>query len=865
MRHLLTAVSIALATVAVAQVPQKMNVQLRTHLQRVQGTDAMVDLFLRGNDGALSSAVLSVGGVVKQRMTGIVNARVPAGRVAELAAMEVVECIEFTMIPGRSMNDSMRVHNRVNPVQQGMAPLTQGYTGSGVVVGVIDQGCDWRHGDFQLNDGRTRIQKFWGQTYSFDALLTPQPYNYGRVWDSTMINTLQCPASDQPGTFGHGSTVTGAAVGDGSLTGNCKGVAPDADIVVISSNLNAANWQSTVVDGVRYVYDYAESVGKPAVVNLSAGSYLGSHDGQDAAALLIDSMLNAEPGRVFVCAAGNSGQFPKYHMRTVSDADTAFTWYRVNTQSFLGYPSVYFDLWGDSAEMVNLEYAMGANLDTLSFADRGRTPFHDIVSNVGGMYTDAILNGDGDTLGVVDFFAEQRGGQYHLEVHMQQPDSADLNWRFMTTGNGMHDVWCIGAPGWMSYIVGTNLPDQATLPSIANYVLPDSLQQIVDSWACSPHTLTVANYTNEEWYIGAHQDTVFVTPFEGIIDGSSSKGPARTGLMKPDIGATGAFTFSPGPLSTMAAMLLQPNNVWKVHQDSLHMRNAGTSMASPVIAGIAALYLEKCPNATHAEVIAAIHGSAYIDQYTGSVPNYQWGYGKVDAFAAVSGNHVDFDADTLFCEGDSVLVSGPGGVDQYVWSNGLSDAQFYQTDPGQLSLQVVYSSGCTGSSDTAVFFTNPAPAQPTITENGVVLTSTPATAYQWFLEGNAIGSANDQDYEVTVNGNYQVQVTDANGCAALSDTLYFGSIGIEETESANGVHIWPSPTNGELNVFLPVTSSSDAFLYEVVDAEGKLVASGTFASGQPHHKLGLAGIANGLYALRLVQGDTQWVQGFLAE
>jgi len=83
---------------------------------------------------------------------------------------------------------------------------------------------------------------------------------------------------------------------------------------------------------------------------------------------------------------------------------------------------------------------MGANLDTLSFADRGRTPFHDIVSNVGGMYTDAILNGDGDTLGVVDFFAEQRGGQYHLEVHMQQPDSADLNWRFMTTGNGMHDV-----------------------------------------------------------------------------------------------------------------------------------------------------------------------------------------------------------------------------------------------------------------------------------------------------------------------------------------------------------------------------------------------------------------------------------------
>ena len=865
MRPLLTAFSIALAAAAVAQVPQKMNVQLRTHLERVQGTDATVDLFLRGNDGAVSSAVLAVGGTVKQRMSGIVNARVPADRVAELAANDVVQCIEFTLLPGVAMNDSARVHNRVNAVHQGVAPLPQGYTGQGVVMGVIDQGCDWRHGDFQLPDGRARILRFWGQTYAFDALLTPQPYNYGQVWDSTMINALQCPASDQPGTFGHGSTVTGAATGDGSLTGNCKGVAPNADIVVISSGLTMPNWSSTVVDGVNYVYDYATSIGQPAVINLSAGSYLGSHDGKDAAALLIDSMINAAPGRVFVCAAGNSGQWPGYHTRTVSDADTAFTWYRVNTASFLGYPAVYFEIWGDSAAMVNLEYAVGANLDTLSFADRGRTPFHDIVSNAGMTFTDVVENSNGDVLGTVDFFAEQRGGQYHLEVHMQQPDSADLNWRFMTTGPGMHDGWCVGAPGWMSYMVRDNLPDAATLPSIAHYVVPDSNQHIVDSWACSPHTLTVANYTNEEWYIGAHQDTVFVTPFEGVIDGSSSKGPARTGRLKPDIAATGAFTMSPGPLSTMAAMLLQPQNVYKVHQDSLHMRNAGTSMASPVIAGVAALYLEKCPLATHSEVIAAIQGSGYTDQYTGAVPNNQWGHGKVDAFAAVSGSNVYLLADTAFCPGDSVLVSGPAGVDQYIWSNGSGAAQVYQADPGELSLQVVYGSGCTGSSDTLEFITHPLPAQPTISANGTILTSTLANSYQWFLEGNAIGSATDQDYEVLVNGNYQVLISDANGCTALSDTLYFGSIGLQEPVPGNGIQLWPSPTTGDLNLLLPATSTTDAFRYEVIDAEGKVIAHGSLAPGQPQHKLALPRIAKGLYALRLVQGNGQWVQGFLAE
>lgn len=865
MRHFLFSLSIAIAASSLAQVPQKMNVHLRTHLKRVQGTGAMVDLFLRGTDGALSSAVQRVGGVVKQRMHGIVNARVPADNVPELAADPAVQCIEFTLFPGVAMNDSMRVHNRVNPVQQGVAPLTQGYTGDGVVMGVIDQGCDWRHGDFQDANGDARIMKFWGQTYAFDAVLTPQPYNYGQQWDSTMINALQCPASDQPGTFGHGSTVTGAAAGDGSLTGNCKGVAPDADIVVVSSNFNAADWPSTVVDGVEYIFNYAQSMGQPAVVNVSAGSYLGSHDGLDAAALLIDDMLNAAPGRMLVCAAGNSGDWPGYHTRTVSDADTAFTWYRVNPQSFLGYPAVYFDLWGDSAEMVNLQYALGANLDTLSFADRGSSPFHDVLSNVGMTFTDAIENSNGDLLGTVDFFVEQRGGQYHLEVHMESPDSADLNWRFMTTGPGMHDGWCVGAPGWMSYQVSTNLPSAATLPSIAHYVLPDNDQHIVDSWACSPHTLTVANYMNEEWYIGANQDTVFVTPVEGVLATSSSHGPTRTGYLKPDLGATGAYTMSPGPLSTMAAMLLQPTNVWKVHQDSLHMRNAGTSMASPVVAGTAALYLEKCSLASHEEVIAAINGSAYTDQFTGTVPNNAWGHGKVDAFAAVSGSNIDLTADTAFCAGDSVLVSGPPGVDLYTWSNGSSDAQLYQSTSGQLSLQVAYGSGCTGHSDTLDFVVLPLPTVPTITVNGVTLTSTPAAGYQWFYEGTMIASATDQDYEVLVNGNYQVQVSDANGCTAISDTLYFGNIGVQEQPGDRELLIWPSPTTGYLTVQLPTTAGGGDFNFEVLDAEGKTVLHGVLGGGSAHRVIALPDLSKGLYALRLLQANRQWVQAFLAE
>src|SRR5207237_6018986 len=45
----------------------------------------------------------------------------------------------------------------------------------------------------------------------------------------------------------------------------------------------------------------------------------------------------------------------------------------------------------------------------------------------------------------------------------------------------------------------------------------------------------------------------------------------------------------------------------------------------------------------------------------------------------------------------------------------------------------------------------------------VSLTSSAGSAYQWFLAGNAIGSANNQIYVASLGGTYTVVVTE-NGC-----------------------------------------------------------------------------------------------------
>ncbi|HKL04106.1 MAG TPA: S8 family serine peptidase, partial [Cryomorphaceae bacterium] len=437
---------------------------------------------------------------------------------------------------------------------------------------------------------------------------------------------------DQPSYFGHGSSVAGVGAGNANATGQFIGVAPESDLIIVSSDFSRPNWKASVADAVDFIFSKADALGKPAVVNLSLGDYFGSHDGLDASALLIDEMLDAAPGRAVVAAAGNSGALPPYHLSyEIPETDTAFTWFKYNPGA-LQNGAVFFEVWADSADFDETSFALGADFTNPSYEFRGYTNWQTAESNLNTAVIDTVIY-NGEIMGVCTTYVAQRGDQYHLQVAVQQVFSTQMFWRFATTGGGVFDCWSYG-PFGTSDIAHTNLPNSIEYPDMANYELPDTDKTIVDSWVCSDKVVTVGNYVNRDSFVNALGEITTYEPTPGTIANQCSRGPTRDNRQKPTIAASGDQTLSAGRIAHLNSLLnLEPH---KVAQDSMHYINGGTSLASPVAAGVAALYFQRDPAASYQEVIDAIVNNALADQYTGVLPGNQFGYGKLNGFAALT-------------------------------------------------------------------------------------------------------------------------------------------------------------------------------------------------------------------------------------
>lgn len=307
-------------------------------------------------------------------------------------------------------------------------------------------------------------------------------------------------------------------------------------------------------------------------------------------------------------------------------------------------------------------------------------------------------------------------------------------YRFNTTGSGSYDLWSGAWLGLNHILDDFELMSPAQYPNVVYYAGPDSTQSIVSSWNCSEKVISVGNMKNRWSHIDRNMNTYVsggVSP--GELSLNSSKGPNRHNIIKPDVTAAGDISLSAAPFS----FLNNPGNYSAVDSSGWFARNGGTSMASPVVAGIAALYLEKCPFATYSDFLNDLHNTAYSDNFTGTTPNNAYGYGKAHALDLIL-NMVTATPPTISITGSMQVSSST--AQQYQWylngepienQNG-QDLIIYETT-GTYQVQIVGEGGCYAISDPMVvtlgleentsefgIYPNPATNNVTVTSNELI-------------------------------------------------------------------------------------------------------------------------------------------------
>jgi hypothetical protein len=139
---------------------------------------------------------------------------------------------------------------------------------------------------------------------------------------------------------------------------------------------------------------------------------------------------------------------------------------------------------------------------------------------------------------------------------------------------------------------------------------------------------------------------------------------------------------------------------------------------------------------------------------------------------------------------------------------------------------------------------------PTITQNGPVLTTEVFTNYQWLLDGSPVQGAMAQSHTAIANGDYTVLVTDANGCTSESDVLQMLQVSISDDATAmRELTVFPNPSNGQFTIVLQTDRMTRL---TILDMQGKQVHDTTVNTSLAQVDLDLP---EGIYLLQVMAED----------
>lgn len=603
-------------------------------------------------------------GVLTGTKAGLVwTVLVPFQKLDEFRVLNGIEFIQMDE-PILAQLDKARLSTRVDSVHRGIN-LPTGFSGKNVIIGIIDAGFDYTHPAFYDTLGKTlRIKRVWEQK---NTGTPPAGFAYGNEITDT---AEMIKKGTEIATFSHGSHVAGIAAGSGFGGPNSskfRGMAYESELVFVGIRPEKQEWKSmgmaSIVDGISYIFNYAASVGKPAIVNLSWGCSIGPNDGTSLFSQACDNLTGK--GKIFSLSAGNNGEEKIHIQKQFTPSDTLMYTY-VNFAPNLGSDRTWIDVWGEAGNTFKLSLSL-YNLTT-----KGNSTGYMELDNQ--TQSGFLTGSDKDTL----FYTVTRvlsdfNGKPHILLDLYSKTQNDIQLSISGKQGSVH-AWEGYVESYIGYYGEFTARGE---PGASNGDSEFTLGEM----SCTRSAITVAAYASKNTFKNIQGKSFGYTTYvaNGQVVPFSSHGPSVDLRRKPDISGPGLTLASAvNSYDLNSSSMLYNGAVYKYtnarnKRDYYYAESSGTSMSAPSVAGVVALMLQSNPNLHPGDIKKILNESAIRDNFTTPKPDStRWGAGKVNAYSAVQKSIRKLSITQIRkLDGAITLYPNPGNgiINMYVHSN----------------------------------------------------------------------------------------------------------------------------------------------------------------------------------------------------
>ncbi len=612
----------------------------------------MIDCFIAIEGEGVIPRLKRAGIKVSSCFDGFVTAQVPVDKLATVSQIAGVNNVEVSHRLELCTDSTMRATHVIDILNGMSNNLPLNYDGTGVIVGIIDVGFDYQHRAFRRPDDLSRCRIV--RVYDTSDRTGHKVWNNNAVLPgSVFIDDEVLSLTTDDSESSHGTHTSSIAAG--SHVNGYGGMAPGADIILCAvSEMGTGLSAVEVANCVRYIKCYADSVNKPFVVSVSVSTTDGPHDGRDYLSKAIAQIVG--PGRIFCIAAGNNGSNPTYAHAHASPTQPAHFLLKQKDSSGCDssyrYTNFVADIWmrNDFTRFDFKFHVLDLTTNQIVWESEENVSTMSVdISTMADYYVPIPGETSYNLKGGVGTSTD--GKKYHISVLARNLQSTE----YTLSGSTKNSRYAIGLTitprketdidAWVSNSNARFALVSSPVTTLSGEVQEDfysasSSDCSIGSFAVHDSIISVGAYAARNSYYSLLNDRVVTSGSVTIgqitsFSGYAVAGTGPTGKALPTICAPGFNVVAAGNRYNAYA-----NNsaytVMKTDDGSPWCAMGGTSMASPTVAGIIALWLQANPRLCVRQIKDIMAQTAIKDRFTMGSKGAHFGpNGKIDALAGL--------------------------------------------------------------------------------------------------------------------------------------------------------------------------------------------------------------------------------------